>query len=230
MNDHLAQEAIDCALKGDWQKAKDLNLQILTTEPQDIDALNRLARAYSELGKTAQAKSTSKQVLAIDPFNAIAIKAAEKWKVLKKGTSYSSRPVPPETFLEEPGKTKVVSLLHLGDAKILAKLDAGDEVILNHPSHRMNILTKDKKYIGRLPDDISARLKKLINVGNQYQAFVKSANTNDVKVFLRETFRSTKVGDTPSFSTEKIDYVSFTPPELVHDKAEMDMQISEEEQ
>jgi tetratricopeptide (TPR) repeat protein len=230
MTNDLAQESILCALSGNWQKAVELNLQILKLEPQNTEALNRLARAYSEIGKTSLAKKTSQEVLKIDPFNPIAIKSMEKWRVLKKGKTFVTRSLNSETFLEEPGKTKVVTLLHLGDPSILVKLDSADEVKLDHHSHRVSVVSQDGKYVGRLPDDLSARMKQLITHGNVYQTFIMSVDKSEVKVFIREVERSAKFADTQSFPTEKIDYISFTPPELVHDKSEIELSIPNSEE
>jgi hypothetical protein len=87
--------------------------------------------------------------------------------------------------------------------------------------HKANIVTSDGKYIGRLPDNLYARLKELMKYGNKYAVYIKSVEKNDVKVFIRETKRSDKVSDIPSFPAEKIDYISFTPPELIHDKPDL---------
>ena len=218
MKDDLAQKAVSEALLGNWKEALSLNIVLLKDNPKDVEALNRLARAYSELGNLTKAKSSAKRVLKIDPFNTIALKSLEKWKELKRGEILKSSPTSPQTFLEEPGKTKIVALIHVGDYKIIAKLDSGDELALNTRSHRISVLSIDGKYIGRLPDDLSARLKKLIKFGNEYKAFLKSANAKEVKIFIRETYRTQKLADIPSFSTERIEYISFTPPELVHKK------------
>jgi len=229
MDTDLAQEAINSALAGDWKKAIEINSLIIENNPQDIDALNRIARAYAEIGNLTKARSCAHNVLKIDPFNSIANKASEKWKGLKKGDTYASRPLTPNLFLEEPGKTKIVSLLFLGSPKILAKLDSGDEVLLNTHSHRVSIDTTDGKYIGRLPDSLSARLRQMIQLGNEYIAFVKSSDKNDIKIFIREVKRADKLAKLPSFSSEKIDYISFTPPELVHRKEEMNVVNLEED-
>ncbi|MBU0777132.1 tetratricopeptide repeat protein [Patescibacteria group bacterium] len=202
-----------------WNDALKLNKQVLKDDPKDVDALNRLARAYSELGEIIKAKNIAQKVMTIDPHNTIAAKALEKWKGLKKGkiagpTKFSAR-----AFLEEPGKTKIVTLLHLGDCnKVLANLDSGDEVMLKLGNHRISVCTLNKKYIGRLPDDVSVSLIKLIKGGNKYQAFIKSSRPQEVNVFIRETKRAKELADVPSFSSEKINYISFTPPELVHKK------------
>lgn len=226
--DYLAQNAISAALCGDWEKAVLINKNIVDKDPKDTDALNRLSRAHAELGEFSTAKKIAQTVLKIDPFNSIAIKALEKWKGLKKKDAYSAKPSNAHVFLEEPGKTKIISLLHLGDTKALVKLDSGDEVKLNHHSHKVSVVTQDGKYIGRLSDELSARLRKLISLGNDYQAFIKSADTKEVKVFIRETKRDKKLLDVPSFPTERIEYVSFTPPELVHKKEAVAEEVEEE--
>jgi len=221
MDTELAQKAISLALKGCWKEAIATNQEILKVKKDDVDALNRLARAYSEVGNLTKAKKTAQNVLKIDPFNSIATRSLEKWKDLKKGETYTSHPSSVETFLEEPGKTKICSLLFLGDKNTIGKLDSADEVKIDTHSHRLSICTLDNKYIGRLPDDLSARLKKLIKLGNEYCVFIKSIDKGEVKVFIKETKREKKISDIPSFSAEKVDYITFTPPELIHDKAEL---------
>jgi len=229
MLDELAQKAIEYALDGNWKEAVNINLQIIKKNPENTDALNRLARAYSELGKFSLAKKYSKKVLAIDPTNSIARKCLDKWSRLKSGEVYKSSPTTPDIFLEEPGKTKVISLIHLGDPKILAKLDSGDEVKLSTHSHKVSVITIDGKYIGRLPDDISARIKRFVSLGNEYQVFIKSIEKNEAKVFIKEVKRSKKCKNSPSFPTEKINYIPFTPPELVHRKEELPIEEITEE-
>jgi tetratricopeptide (TPR) repeat protein len=231
MDDNLAQLAVNAALSGSWNKAIEINNTILKKNPDDIDALNRLARAYAETGKIKSARVTAGKVLKLDPFNSIAKKSLEKWKSLSAAKSNGSSKTYAGAFLEEPGRTKIVNLIHLGDSKVLANIDAGDEVHLNHHGHRAGITSMDGKFIGRLPDDISARLRKLISLGNRYQVWVKCADRQEVKVFIRETFRSPQLTNKPSFTSEKIDYVSFTPPELVHDKQEIvnEVVVDEEE-
>lgn len=129
-------------------------------------------------------------------------------------------------ILEEPGKTKIISLINLGDSKLIAELDSGDEVKLDSHSHRMAVNTFDGKYMGRLPDDISARLKMLISSGNEYKVYVKCTEANDLKVFIKEIKNKS---DVPSFPIEKIEYTTFTPPELVH-KNDMEFPLEEGEE
>lgn len=226
MDISLAQKAINLALLGDWGVAVTANLELLKINNNDIDALNRLARAYAETGKLDLAKNTSLKALKIDPVNSIALKCLEKWKMVKgslnKDTTGHSEPlvhenfISHENFIEESGKTKLVTLLHPGDNNVLVNCDSGDEVKLDTHPHSISVTTLSGKYIGKLPDDIAARLRNLIKGGNKYQAIVKSIKSKDVTLFIKETEKGPKITNETSFPTEKIDYVSFTPPELIH--------------
>jgi tetratricopeptide (TPR) repeat protein len=215
----LAQQAVSYAISGNWEKALQINKLILKENPKDVDSLSRLARAYAELGDFNKARRHAKKVLSIDPFNKIASKSLDKWKDLKQGETIKSGPSFAQAFLEEPGKTKLISLMHICNPDVLAKLDSGDEVKINTHGHRITITTVDGIYVGKLPDDLSAHLRNLIKYGNEYLAIVKSIDKNDIKIFIREIKKSKKLKDIPSFSADKIEYISFTPPELVHTKA-----------
>lgn len=225
MSDELAQRAVAQALKGQWEEAILTNLKILKDSPNDIDALNRLSRAYAESGDIQKAKKTTQKVIKIDPINTIANKSLEKWKHVKKIDADKGVPTDTksESFLEDPGKTRIVPLIHLGDSDLLAGLTPGEKVDLVCHPHRVSVVTTEGKYIGRLPDDLSARLRKLIKMGNAYQVFVKTLAERDVKVFIREQHKSSAAADITSFPTEKMDYISFTPPELVHKDEPIDL-------
>jgi tetratricopeptide (TPR) repeat protein len=216
MDNSLAQRAIDLALAQNWGEAIKANLLILKTNKTDVDALNRLSRAYAESGHIKKATETAKKALKFDPVNSIAQKSLKKWASLKEEDMPTLSNMIPESFLEDPGKTKLLALIHPGDDKILASLSAGCEVtLLTHP-HRVSVVTSDGKYVGRLPDDLAARLRNLIKSGFKYQVLVKSLEERSVKVFIREIARGKNSNGILSFPSEKIDYVSFTPPELVH--------------
>lgn len=232
MDIDLAQQAVVAALSGNWKTAIKLNKKILSTDTKNVDALNRLARAYGELGEIKKAYLCAKKVLKTDPTNKIAEKSLKKWKEIKsnEGVSPAVNSFSPHTFLEEPGKTKLVTLLNLGDTAVLINLDTGDEVELTPHAHRVSVLTKDGKYIGRLPDDLAARLKNFMKQGNGYEVLIKSNDPEEIKVFIREVRKSEKLADIPSFQSEKIDYATYTPPELVHKGEESPTQVESDEE
>lgn len=215
MKTDLAQQAINQALSGNWEEAVKTNSKILKEDKNDIDALNRLAKAYAEIGNLKKAILIAKNVIKLDPYNSIALKCINKWKYLKKGDVQRTGATSSDVFIEEPGKTKIVNLTNVSSS-IIPKLDCGDEVEINFYGHRVSLTTSDKKYIGRLPDDVGSRLKKLLKIGKKYRVNIKSIDAKEIKVFIREIFSSKEAENIPSFSSERIDYVSFTPPELVH--------------
>ena len=229
MQNDLAQKAISAAISGNWENAVEITQKILQIDKENIDALNRLAKAYSELGNLVKAKSVSSKVLGLDPYNKIANKCIERWKGLKQGESVRSHGVTGNLFIEEPGKTKIVSLINLGGPEVLAMLDAGDEVKFDPHGHRVSVTTIDKKYVGRLPDDIGSRVKQLLTAGNEYMILVKSIDQKEIKVFIRVVKTVPHLANVPSFTSEKIDYVSFTPPELVHKKDDLEILTNEED-
>lgn len=194
MDSELAQLAISAALTGDWTAAVDANNQILQNDPTDIEALNRVARAYCELGKITKARQISKKVLKLEPFNPIATKSLKKWEDLGDGELVKASLSKPHAFLEEPGKTKVVTLINLGEDKLIANLDCGDIVTLSPHAHTASVTTGDGKYIGKLPDNLSARIIDLIKKGIVYETIIKSVDEKNVKVFIRQLTDNDDIG------------------------------------
>lgn len=197
----LKNQAIQTALDGKWQEAISLNKSLIHDDPQDINALNRLALAYSITGKIKEAKSTYMKVIKIDPLNPIALRNIKKFKEKNFTVSnLNSATHINNTFIEEPGKTKVVELINMAQPKILEGLRTGQSVELS--IKRLKIFVSEgKQYIGVLPDDVARRLIKFINSGSKYDAFVKSSNPHKVAVFLKEIKKSTRFKDQPSFTS-----------------------------
>lgn len=185
MRDDLSELATELALEHKWEDAIEINKKILDDNPEDVDCLNRLARAYFEAGNNEKAIKISKQVIKIEPYNNIAIKSLQKYQKVKPNGLPISEVSTDINFIEEPGRTKIIKLLNLGKEKIVSCLDAGDEIVLSAHSHRVSVNTLDGKYIGRLPDDISAKIRVFKKNGDQYKAIIKSAEDESVKIFIR---------------------------------------------
>jgi len=197
----LKSQAIQTALVGDWNNAITLNQQILDGEPNDIDTLNRLAFAFLSLGQPKDAKTLYEKVLSLDMKNPIAIRNLKR---LNDPTTKKSNIPLNNLFIEESGKTKVIDLLNIADKKIIAHLRSGETLELRIKRNKIFAIDSENQYIGMLPDDICQRLIKFINGGNQYEAYVRTVDSNRVCAFVRETKRMKKFRDQPSFvSTEK---------------------------
>jgi len=204
MTADLASLAITATLAGNWQEAIRINQEILKVDPKDIEALNRLARAYKETGKLSLAKRTYRKVLTIDCFNPIAKKNLKLLEALPKQLKKAAlnpgdfNHCSPATFVEEPGKTKIVSLVNLAPASVLLTLCPGNKVDLLI-KRRSVVCYLDGRYLGALPDDLSIKLIKRISAGNRYEAFVKTVDRKNLSVFIREVSRAAKFRNQPTF-------------------------------
>lgn len=197
----LRDQAIQTALTGDWKTAVNLNKELLEEDPSDIDALNRLAMAFQVLGKVKSAKSTYQKVLKIDPLNPIALKNLKQLKTSKtaaKASRISAIQINNE-FLEETGKTKVIELVNTAQPGVLQSLRTGEGVTLAIKRSRIFVLKGEKQYVGVLPDDIGRRLIRFMKSGNKYEAYIKSASSRRVAVFIKELKRSNRFKNQPSF-------------------------------
>ncbi len=207
MTADLEEQAIKAALNQNWLKAIEINRKIHKDNPKDIPTLNRLGRAFWEMGKIDEANKAYKQAIKIDPFNPIANKNLKRLTGAKKRPHKNSKNDfinSGKVFLEEPGKTKLVRLTRLSSPQILSELDSGDPVFLLIKKRLVSVLDNNKNYLGSIPEDLSQRLIKLIKGGNQYQGFVKSVDRQKLEVFIREISRSRKFIDTPSFPQGKL--------------------------
>lgn len=196
----LKNQAIQTALEGNWQNAITINKSLIREDPNDIDALNRLALAYTITGKLKEAKSSYQKVLNLDPLNPIALRNLKRLKDKVIFGNGSSNSYINNKFLEESGKTKVVELINIAQPKIIETLRTGQSLELSIKRLKIFAL-EQRQYIGVLPDDIARRLIKFINSGCLYEAYVKSSNPHRVTVFIKETKKTAKFKDQPSFTT-----------------------------
>ncbi|HSX18757.1 MAG TPA: tetratricopeptide repeat protein [Candidatus Saccharimonadales bacterium] len=204
----LAQSAIVAALSSNWQEAIKLNEKILKGDKTNTEALNRLARAQACTGDYQKAQKTYKKVLEVDPYNIIALKNIEKLEksgpnnihISNGNTQTNVHSVNlSRVFLDEPGKTKLVSLLNLAPPSVLASLNCGDQLMINPKNHAISVATQSGTYLGAFPDDLAHKLIGFITGGNKYDAYVKSSTTKNLTIFVREIQRSTKFQNQPSF-------------------------------
>lgn len=192
---NLQEKAIEAALNFDWELVVDYNLTIITESPNDLQALNRLARGYMELGQKDQTKEIYEKVLKIDKFNPIAIKNL-KLLPRKNGASTTTAN---EDFIEETGITKTTKLIKLAGKDILGVVYCKQPLQLYPKSHLVSITTPDNAYIGSLPDDLSFKIIKLMQKGYIYTACIKSVTNNEITIFIRETKRGRRGQTMPSF-------------------------------
>ena len=202
------QSSIDAALSGRWQEAYELNKRILKEEPKNIDALNRMGFAAIKLGKSADAKAAYAKVLKIDPYNHIAMANNKKITSEKNRTGKYDDDVTltPSLFLEESGKTKIIECVHPAPNAMLTTLACGQILTMKIKKHGIDLRDSHGSYVGSLPDDMSFKIGKFIQGGNEYSVCVKHVGKGTLTVFVREMKRGKKFQKQPSF-TSTISYM-----------------------
>lgn len=199
----LPRIAIDAALSQDWEKAISTNSEILKVKEADIEALSRLAYAYLKMNKIDKAKKIYHSILSIDKYNFVAQKNLDKINSPPKNKNFTASKtntqLSPHLFIEEPGKTKTVTLTNIAPISTLSKLSIGDTVILYPKKHSIEIRDSGKTYLGALPDDIAFRLLKFLKAGNLYHVLVKNIAKNSISVYVRELARGKRFRFQPTF-------------------------------
>jgi hypothetical protein len=92
-------------------------------------------------------------------------------------------------FIEEAGTTKHTDLLNICSKDLLSTLSPGDELMLTTHSHKVSVVNQNNKYVGKVPDDLSAKLRKLTKNGYKFKVVVKSVDEKCIKIIIRETNR-----------------------------------------
>ncbi|MFZ5376750.1 MAG: tetratricopeptide repeat protein [Patescibacteria group bacterium] len=198
----LQKQAVQAAKNLSWQEAIGVNQEILEIEPNNIAALNRLGVAQMQLGETKQAEKTFQQVMSIDKSNIIAQKHLNN---IKKNQPTNIAGFSSDNyFIEEPGKTKIVELQRLNGKSVLSKLKIGETCLVNPKNRYISIELSGGERIGTLPDDLSFRLSKLIERGNEYSCIINSCSEKTCLVQIRETKKSKKNEHVQSFPCKNL--------------------------
>ena len=187
-----SKQAIALAMQGQWREAIVANQEIIDSFPNDVEAHNRLGRAYMELGMYSQAKEAYGQAMELDPYNTIAKKNLQRLshlgEVLVSSGGYSPK-AEPQHFIEEVAKAGVVDLYHIGPQEILARTAAGDRVYLKIDGPSLIVENSRGEYLGQVEPNHGQRLIKLMKGGNEYTAAIISSAEGKVTVIIREVYQ-----------------------------------------
>lgn len=222
MDNLIKSKAIKAALSGDWKEAIKLNLAILDSNASDCETLNRLALAYKATGNIKKTISTYQKVLKIDQYNAIANRNLDNIKngnnSQKVNLSAQMVAANASIFLEEPGKTKMVSLVNLAPFPKINGLYPTESLALCVKRKCVFVIDENENYIGALPDDISYRLMEFMQHGYKYNCFVKSVGKKGITVLIRESERGKDLKNQPTFpiGTNDHEFAAINSPVETH--------------
>jgi hypothetical protein len=198
-------EAIELALANRWVEAVQVNRGIMDRFGPDEDTLNRLGKAYTELGQLTEATDAYKGTLKMNPVNPIAVKNLSKLQALRGGQPVptSKAKVDVDAFIEETGKTSLTALHVHAEGDPCSKVAGGDPVKLIVAGDTMNVETSRGIYLGHLEHALGRRLIKLLEGGNRYSGAVATCDGGAVKIIVRETYQDPKFFGRPSFPIKR---------------------------
>jgi tetratricopeptide (TPR) repeat protein len=203
-----SQEAISLAMQSRWQEAVTVNQSIIEIFPTDIDAYNRLGRAFMELGEFTKAKEAYSQALELDPYNAIAQKNLQRLSLLpdsKVKVKEERREVSPDLFIGEMGKAGVVNLQNLAPRELLARMTAGNQVHLKVKGQQLIVENEQGEYLGLVEPPHGFRLARLIEGGNKYTAAIVNIDNDSARIIIREVFQHPSQIGRPSFPVKAVE-------------------------
>ena len=227
---YMQNEAITYARNSNWEAAIDSSRQLLSSDPNDIETLNRLAKAYFENGENDNAEQTYQRVLEISEHNPIARRMVSLIARTRSAPAKTREFVDMRMFAIETGKSTLTSLHIDTDAEI--SLVPGEKLTLraNTQSSKMAQTSVDvesespaKSFLddaialdvydcndvnlGRLEPRLAARLIRFMKLGNEYTAAVLSLNEkrDQIQIVIRESHRNPDNRHEVSFPGKLID-------------------------
>ena len=227
-----SREAIQLALEGRWREAIAVNQEILYYLDEDVEALNRLGKAYLEVGEYSQAGDAFEKVLSLSPHNTIAKRNLSRLSHLPHDSSISQegKKVTPQLFLEESGKSRITALRNPAPQQVLAKVAAGDAVGLEMYNNTLVVKSLVGDVLGYVEPKLGSRLVRLMKQGNRYDAAVLSAGPDRISVIIRETFRHPSLLGVSSFpTTGRDEYRGYVRDSLLRYDIESELEEEAEE-
>ena len=200
----LDREAVGLAMKGEWERAAEVNRAILELFTDDVEAMNRLTKALMELGSYDEANTVLDRVCQIAPYNNIARKNRARLDQMRASASATTRHArraagAPQLFIGDSGKSASASLRHTPRNLSPAVISPGAPVQLVIEHHGIGVYTDDGEYLGQVEPRLGHRLTRLIEGGNTYEAAIIGAGSEGISIMIHETSRHRSLQHIASF-------------------------------
>lgn len=216
----LSKKAVKAALSQDWNTAKEINLQILDQDPQNIDAKTRLGKAYLELKEYQKARKCFKEVLAVDPINAVAKKNLELAKDEKRSPTVNGKII---NMVQEPATSLCTSAEITAKGITASKLAMGTDLEIRVFSHMAKLYCyyKDEKIeLGVLKDPkVIKKLKEGKDMGATFSGTYVKGLDKEITVLITSSL--------PIFEGERQELKPYIKRDLVDGEGELEPSLEE---
>ena len=203
---NLDREAVDLALKGEWERAAQVNRAILELFSDDVEVMNRLAKALMESGSYEEASGVLDRLSEVAPHNNIARKNRSRLEQMRTSTVAAARQVrkvtgAPQLFIGESGKSTTTVLRQTPRRLSRTLISPGDPVTLRLEHHALFVYSDSGQYLGQVDPKLGHRLGRLIEGGNTYEAAVIGVTSAEISITIHETHRNRRLSHLASFPT-----------------------------
>lgn len=200
----LEEMARELAGAGRWAEAIEVNQQLIERSPKDVNAFNRLGKAYFELHRYRSAYEAYATAAAIDPANVIAQRNLSRIEPLKAidedgEVQAMQQVIRPGIFIEEVGKTYVDDLVNVAGQEVLTELSSGNQLTIQVDGDNVSVIDQTGRYIGQVEPRLAKRLIELLEIGNRYEVYVTSSSGQSARVIIRESYKHPEMGNRLSF-------------------------------
>lgn len=208
------KKAIALAIDGHWELAVEENRVLLEQDPENVESLNRLGKALTELGQLDEAAEAYERALSIENTNAIARRnliRISKLKDLSRPTG-SIRPSRLDAaprkledrnyrkgaLIEESGKSAEFPILQ-PNRDTLKQVAAGDTAGLEPGPQGVVVKTSSGVTLGTIEPGSGLRLKRMIEAGNRYDVVIRHVGDNEATIYIRESHTDPSLSGQISF-------------------------------
>lgn len=200
----LSKKATKEALSGDWEAAIVTNLQILENDPKNIDAKLRLGHAYIRTKHINKARKEFKEVLDMDPINAVALK---NLKIISEDLEVTTpSKANAGALIKEPGTTAEAQIHLVGRGNNAESFAPGEILNLDIKKRTVDVYRnrKDKDILigtidTEIPDneDVIKGLNKALEAHVMVTASFVKGSDRDAELLIKAGI--------PVFKAEKQD-------------------------
>ena len=190
----LDREAVGLAMKGEWERAAEVNRAILELFADDVEAMNRLTKALIEMGSYDEAHTVVDRVCQVAPYNNIARKNRARIDQMRTDASATTRHArraagAPQLFIGDSGRSASTTLRHTPRGLSGAAVSPGDPVWLVIEHSGISVYSEDNEYLGQIEPRLGHRLIRLMEGGNTYEAALIGFHDDGVSIMIHETSR-----------------------------------------
>lgn len=201
MKEDKIKTAVLQAMQGKWKDAIKLNQEIVSENPNDVDAYNRLGKAFSEIGEIKKSKNAFGKALELSPQNVIAKKNLARINLMVDTKTKPKNALPSNLIVsvEKSTITTTTSLVNIASSETLLTLSGGQKLEIITDKDILKINNGSGQYIGQIEPKIGLRLSKLIKGGNKYDVTVISVTQEEVIALIKEIFKHPSQANIISF-------------------------------